>query len=81
MILDGFARLGNTTILVSHNHDLARLLKDRGIGIFYKFNLENNTPTFILAEGISESSHAELVAERIGFSQRDIDRHLERLEL
>ena len=81
MILDGFARLGNTTILISHNHDLARLLKDQGVGIFYKFNLENNTPTFILNEGISESSHAELVAERIGFSQKDIDKHLDNLNI
>lgn len=79
MILDGFTRLGNTTILVSHNNDLAHLLKDRGTGIFYKFYLEDGAPAFILAEGISESSHAELVAERIGFSQKDIDRHLDTL--
>ena len=80
MILDGFTRLGNTTILVSHNHDLARLLRERETGIFYQFYLENSTPTFILTEGISESSHAELVAERIGFSQTDIDMYLEKLE-
>ncbi len=81
MILNGFIRLGNATILVSHNNDLARLLKERDAGVFYKFYLENNNPTFTLTDGISEFSHAELVAERIGFSQRDIDRHLSDLSL
>lgn len=79
MILDGFTRLGNATILVSHNHDLALMLKERDAGVFYKFYLENDNPTFILADGISEFSHAELVAERIGFSQDDIDLHLKNL--
>ena len=78
-ILDGFMRLGNTTILVSHNHDLARLLRGRDIGVFYKFDLAGNRPAFTLTEGISASSFAELVAARIGFSQADIDRHLEGL--
>lgn len=79
MILNGFIRLGNATILVSHNHDLARMLKQQDAGVFYKFYLENNNPTFTLTDGISEFSHAELVAERIGFSQTDIDRHLDNL--
>ena len=81
MILNGFARLGNATILVSHNHDLARTLQEQDSGVFYKFYLENDIPTFVLTDGISEFSHAELVAERIGFSQRDIDRHLNDLSL
>ena len=81
MILNGFIRLGNATILVSHNHDLARTLQEQDSGVFYKFYLENDNPTFILTGGISEFSHAELVAERIGFSQRDIDRHLNDLSL
>lgn len=76
MILNGFLRIGNATLLVSHNYDLARMLKDQDAGVFYKFYLENNSPTFTLADGISEFSHAELVAERIGFSQDDIDLHL-----
>ena len=81
MILDGFARLGNATILVSHNHDLARMLKERDAGVFYKFCLENDNPTFTLTDGISQFSHAELVAERIGFSREDIDLHLKNLGL
>lgn len=81
MILNGFIRLGNATILVSHNHDLAQMLKQQDAGVFYKFYLENDIPTFTLTDGISETSHAELVAKRIGFSQRDIDRHLNDLSL
>ena len=81
MILNGFTRIGNTTVLVSHNHDLARILKDQQAGAFYKFYLENNNPTFTLADGISEFSYAELVAERIGFSQEDIDQYLKNLGL
>lgn len=79
MILNGFIGIGNATLLVSHNYDLARMLKDQDAGVFYKFYLENNSPTFTLADGISEFSHAELVAERIGFSQEDIVRHLNNL--
>ena len=81
MILNGFIRIGNATILVSHNYDLARILEDQDAGVFYKFYLENNSPAFTLTAGISEFSHAELVAARIGFSQTDIDRHLEDLSL
>ena len=81
MILNGFTRFGNTTILVSHNHDLALMLKERDAGVFYKFCLENDNPTFTLTDGISEFSHAELVAERIGFSEADIDRYLKGLGL
>lgn len=81
MILDGFARIGNATILVSHNHELARILKDQDAGVFYKFYLENNRPAFTLTDGISEFSHAGLVAERIGFSREDIDLHLKNLSL
>ena len=81
MILNGFIRLGNATVLVSHNHDLAMMLEQRDAGVFYKFYLENDNPTFILTDGISEFSHAELVAERIGFSQDDIDLHLKNLGL
>lgn len=81
MILNGFIRLGNTTILVSHNHDLAGTLKQQDSGVFYKFYLENDNPTFTLADGISEFSHAELVAERIGFSREHIDLHLKNLGL
>ena len=76
MILNGFIRIGNATILVSHNHELARLLEEQDTGIFYKFYLENNNRTFTLTDGISEFSHAELVAKRIGFSQEHIDLHL-----
>ena len=81
MILNGFTRLGNATVLVSHNHDLARTLKQQDSGVFYKFYLENDNPTFTLTDGISEFSHAELIAERIGFSQEHIDLHLKNLGL
>ena len=76
MILNGFLRMGNATILVSHNYDLARIFKERDSATFYKFYLENDTPTFTLTEGISKFSHAELVTRRIGFSREDIDLHL-----
>ena len=79
MILNGFIRIKNATVLVSHNHDLARLLEQQDATTFYKFYLENDNPTFTLREGISESSHAELVAKRIGFSQMEIDRHVANL--
>ena len=77
MILNGFLRLGNATILVSHNYDLAEIFKERDSGTFYKFDMENDQPTFVLTGGISKFSYAELVAKRIGFSWTDIDLHLE----
>ena len=78
MILEGFLGIGNTTILVSHNHELAEIFKEQNSGIFYQFGMENDNPTFVLAEGISKYSYARAVAKKIGFSKADINLHLEK---
>jgi len=77
-ILDGFHRIGSTTILVTHNHELARRLHQEGRSQNLQVEFKNKQPTYRLLPGISKKSHAELIAEKIGFSRKDIDTYLRR---
>jgi len=77
-ILNGFHRIGSTTILVTHNHELARRLHREGRSQNLQVEFKNKKPTYRLLPGISKKSHAELVAEKVGFSSKDIDAYLRR---
>ena len=77
-ILDGFHRIGSTTILVTHNHELARRLHREGRSQNLQVEFKNKQPTYSILPGISKKSHAELIAEKIGFSRKDIDAYLKR---
>lgn len=75
-ILDGFRRKNNTTLLITHNHELVDTFINRGIGQARQVEFRNEEPTYRLVEGISRISHADRVAKKIGFSKEDIDRYL-----
>jgi len=77
-ILKGFHKLGASTLLVTHNHELCELLQKDGIGCYLQVEFLPQGPTHRLIAGISKVSHADRVASAIGFSQKDVEAHLER---
>lgn len=77
-ILDGFNKIGSTTLLVTHNHELASRLLREGRSQNLQVEFRNKKPTYRLIPGISKESHAELIAEKIEFSSKDIDAYLKR---
>ena len=77
-ILDGFSKIGSTTILVTHNHELAERLQEEGRSNNLQVEFRKRKPTYRLLPGTAKKSHAELVAEKIGFSPKDIDVYLKR---
>ncbi|WP_374566977.1 DNA mismatch repair protein MutS [Nitrosomonas sp.] len=76
-ILKGFHKLGASTLLVTHNHELCELLQQDGIGRYLQVEFLQG-PTHRLIAGISKVSHADRVASAIGFSRKDVEAHLER---
>lgn len=75
-VLDGFYRKGNSTILITHNHQLVDVFVKRGIAAPKQVEFADEMPTFKLIAGISRVSHADRVAKKIGFSKQDIDNYL-----
>ncbi len=75
-VLDGFYRKANSTILITHNHQLVDVFVDRNIAVAKQVEFANDLPTFKLIPGISRVSHADRVAKKIGFSKQDIDKYL-----
>ena len=77
-ILKGFHKLGASTLLVTHNHELCDRLQAQGIGQYLQVEFIPEGPTHHLIPGISKFSHADRIAHAIGFSQKDVEAHLER---
>jgi DNA mismatch repair protein MutS len=75
-VLNGFYRKGNSTILITHNHQLVDQFAKEGTGVAKQVEFANDAPTYRLIEGISRVSHADRVAKKIGFSKEDIDSYL-----
>lgn len=75
-ILDGFVQIGNATMLVTHNHELAEQYRTNKLGQFLQVDFVGDTPTYKLVEGISKVSRADIVARKIGFAREDIERSL-----
>lgn len=75
-ILGGFYQVGNNTILVTHNHELAEQFRRRDVGLYRQAEFVHGSPTYRFVEGISRVSHADRVARSIGFAKEDIERHL-----
>ncbi len=75
-VLDGFYRKGNSTILITHNHQLVDAFVKQRKGSPRQVEFANDAPTYKLVEGISRVSHADRVAKKIGFSKEDIDNYL-----
>lgn len=76
-VLNGFYRKGNSTILITHNHQLVDVFAKQGIGLDRQVEFANELPTYRVIPGISRVSHADRVAKKIGFSKEDIDHYLE----
>ena len=75
-VLNGFYRKGNSTILITHNHQLVDNFVAKGIGLPRQVEFADGEPTYRLISGISRVSHADRVAKKIGFSKEDIDKYL-----
>jgi hypothetical protein len=75
-ILRDFHTIGNNTLLVTHNHGLVERFMAEGMGQALQAEFDGEAPTYRLVAGISRSSHADKVAERIGFSAADRRQHL-----
>jgi hypothetical protein len=75
-VLNGFYRKGNSTLLITHNHQLVDNFVRQGIGLPRQVEFAHDAPTYKLIEGISRVSHADRVAKKIGFSKEDIDNYL-----
>jgi DNA mismatch repair protein MutS len=75
-VLNGFYRKGNSTILITHNHQLVDQFTKLGTGLPKQVEFANDAPTYRLIPGISRVSHADRVAKKIGFSKEDIDNYL-----
>lgn len=75
-VLNGFYRKGNSTILITHNHQLVDNFVRQGTGVPKQVEFAHDAPTYKLIPGISRVSHADRVAKKIGFSKEDIDNYL-----
>ncbi len=75
-ILMGFHKLGASTLLVTHNHELCERLQEDGVGRYLQVEFVSQGPTHRLIPGISKVSHADRVAAEIGFSKEDVEKHL-----
>lgn len=75
-ILGGFYQVGNNTMLVTHNYELAEQFRKRDVGLYRQAEFVHGSPTYRLIDGISRISHAHKVAQRIGFAKEDIEKHL-----
>ena len=75
-VLNGFYRKGNSTILITHNHQLVDQFVRSGVGLPRQVEFADDAPTYKLIAGISRVSHADRVAKKIGFSKEDIDNYL-----
>ena len=79
-VLNGFYQKGNSTILITHNHQLVDDFIGRGVGLAKQVEFAHDEPTYKLLKGISRVSHADRVAKKIGFSKEDIDGYLKKTE-
>jgi DNA mismatch repair protein MutS len=75
-VLTGFYKLGASTLLVTHNHELCERLQEKGMGRYLQGEFLPQGPTYHLIPGVSRVSHADRVAAALGFSKEDVERHL-----
>lgn len=75
-VLNGFSKIGNNTVLVTHNYELAERFKENNLGRHFQMQFVGEAPTHKIVEGISKVSHADRVARKVGFAEEDIERYL-----
>ncbi|MDH3392787.1 MAG: hypothetical protein OEL66_02180 [Desulfobulbaceae bacterium] len=76
-ILNGLFAKCNTNLLVTHSYELAESFQESGKGQFIQVEFKDKAPTHRFIPGVSSDSHASRVAEKLGFSNEDIQKHLE----
>ena len=76
LILDAFKQLGSLTLLVTHNTELLEPFKENDRALFRQVEFAEGKPTHRFIEGVSVISHADLVAQTVGFSKDHISRIL-----
>ena len=76
-ILEGFEAIGGNTILVTHNHELAEDFKQRGKAQIWQVEFDGLTPTHRIITGISKESNSDEVLERLEFTRKHIQQHLQ----
>jgi DNA mismatch repair protein MutS len=74
--LCGYLHKGTNLVYVTHNHEMALRMADQGIGNCIQVEFNGVAPTHRIIPGISTNSHADLVAESIGFGEDNIREHL-----
>jgi DNA mismatch repair ATPase MutS len=74
--LDGFHSIGNNTLLITHNAELAKKLYKEDRGKYIQTEFKDGAPTYMILPGISEDSHSDVVSKKIGFSRDHIQQHL-----
>jgi hypothetical protein len=77
-ILDGFYHIGNNTLLITHNTDLAASLEEERRGKYLQAEFKSGSPTYRLIPGVSTDSHSKEVAINVGFSREHIADYLRR---
>jgi hypothetical protein len=77
-ILDSLHIKGSSSVLITHDLELANLYRKLGVGNFLQVEFKDGNPTHRLIDGVSTSSHADRVARKIGFSVDDILEDLRR---
>lgn len=75
-ILSGFGRIGNSTVLITHNHELVERFRRRRSAACRQVEFAGEAATYRLVDGISTVSHADRIAKRLGFSREDIESYL-----
>ena len=75
-VLNGFYQKGNSTILITHNHQLVDHFIEQHTGVALQVEFLEEDPSYKLIPGISRVSHADRVAKKIGFSKEDIAGYL-----
>ncbi|HEX8874870.1 MAG TPA: DNA mismatch repair protein MutS, partial [Nitrosospira sp.] len=75
-VLSGFYKLGASTLLVTHNHELCERLQEKGMGRYLQGEFLPDGPTYRMIPGVSRVSHADRVAAALGFSKEDVEKHL-----
>lgn len=77
-ILDGFKTIGNTTLMVTHNHQLVEDLQSEEDVQCLQVGFQDEKPTFKLVKGISYDSHALRVAKKLDFDPESIKTNLKK---
>lgn len=77
-VLNGYRRMGNTTILVTHNHRLADSYAGAKDVQFLQVEFDGDKPTRQLIPGISRFSRAGDVFEEVGFTDEAIEAYVQK---